>query len=167
MTQAMLESPAWAAMTLAARKVVDRIAIEHLGHGLGFNGELTVTYDDFERFGLRRSSVLEAIAVANGLGFIDVTVRGARSYGVRKVPSQYGLTWLPRRDGTPASNRWKGIDQGMADAAVRRARERAWRPRQTKRGRPPIARDIDSSSTSVTGDDPQKSAKSSLKIVTG
>ena len=44
--------------------------------------------------------------MAVGLGFLDVTLKGRRSYGGARQPSQYGLTWLPRRDGSPASNRW-------------------------------------------------------------
>src|SRR5688572_16246709 len=79
-TPEMMESPAWGAMTLAARKVVDRIIIKYLEERTR-NGELVVLYDDFEKFGIRRSSILEAIAIASGLGWIDVTIRGTRSYG--------------------------------------------------------------------------------------
>jgi hypothetical protein len=116
--RSMLESAAWSAMSLAARKAVDRIIIEHLAHAGGMNGELAVTYDDFVAFGIRRSSIRNAIALAVALGFVDVTTRGARSYGVRRLPSQYGLTWMGRRDRTPPSNRWRGVDPAHAQAVL-------------------------------------------------
>jgi hypothetical protein len=103
----MLESEAWRRMPLAARSVVDRLCIEHMAHGGTKNGDLIVTYDDFEVFGIRRRSIAKAIKMATDLGFIDVTGRGRRSYGIGRRPSTYGLTWLPRCDGTPASNKWR------------------------------------------------------------
>jgi hypothetical protein len=44
----MIESPAWRALSLAARKALDRIEIEHLDHGGAENGKLPVTYRNFE-----------------------------------------------------------------------------------------------------------------------
>ena len=119
----LLESPAWAAMPLAARRVVERVAIEHMSHGGTQNGELPVTYDDFARFGVRRQSISAGIKAAGALGFLDVTARGMLGHGVAKRPSTYGLTWLPRCDGTPPSNRWKAIrSMKEAKAIVRGAR---------------------------------------------
>jgi hypothetical protein len=160
----MLESPAWAAMTLAARKVVERVAIEHLKHGGRENGELIVTHVDFGDFGIRRSTIIEAIRIADDLGFIDVTVKGLKSYGTRRLPSQYGLTWLGRRDRTPPSNRWARIDQASASRIVAAARDPSWRP---KRPASSPSRDIDSSLVIETGEHPQLSAIPSLRNVTG
>ena len=56
-------------MSLAARKIVERVAIEHMGHGGTLNGSLIVTYDDFETFGVRRKSIAPAIKKAVALGF--------------------------------------------------------------------------------------------------
>ena len=78
-------------------------------HGGTENGQLIVTYDDFVRYGLRRRSIANAVRTAVALGFLDVTTRGGRSFGIARQPSAYGLTWLPRCDWTPASNRWKSI----------------------------------------------------------
>jgi hypothetical protein len=114
----MVESQAWAAMSLAARRVVDRIAIEHMKHGGTRNGMLTVTFDDFEAFGIRRKSIAPAIRIAVTLGVLDITHRGRRAYGVAGSASTYGLTWLPRCDATPASNRWQRIAT-MAEAKAR------------------------------------------------
>jgi hypothetical protein len=52
--RAMVESPAMRALSLAARKVLDRIEIEHMNHGGARNGQLPVTYRDFEAWGIRR-----------------------------------------------------------------------------------------------------------------
>jgi hypothetical protein len=80
-TRELLESQAWSAMPLAARRVVERVAIEHMNHGGTRNGALVVTYDDFEKFGVRRKSIAQAIKKAAALGFLDVTGKGHRSYG--------------------------------------------------------------------------------------
>jgi len=80
-----------------------------MDHGGKENGRLIVTYDDFQVYGIRRQSLRTAIALAVKLGFVDVTARGRRSAGLNRWPSMYGLTWLPRHDWTPASNRWKSV----------------------------------------------------------
>ena len=49
----MLESPAYRALSLSARRVLERIEIELAQHGGQDNGGLPVTYDDFERYGIR------------------------------------------------------------------------------------------------------------------
>ena len=54
--RAMVESPAMRALSLAARKALDRIEIEHMNHGGAQNGQLPVTYRDFEAWGIRRTA---------------------------------------------------------------------------------------------------------------
>ena len=49
-TREFLASQAWREMPLAARRVVERVAIEHMNHGGTLNGSLIVTYNDFEKF---------------------------------------------------------------------------------------------------------------------
>jgi hypothetical protein len=116
LTQEMLESPAWRAMRFAARKILDRLIIEHLAHAGLENGNLITTYSDFQEFGLRRrSSIAPAIIEAETLGFIDVIERGGSAYAELRNPSRYALAWLDRKDGTPPTNRWKAFDT-VADA---------------------------------------------------
>jgi hypothetical protein len=114
LTRELLASQAWREMPLSARRVVERVLIEHMNHAGTFNGSLIVTYDDFEKFGVRRKSIARAIKKAVALGFLDVTGKGHRSYGIGRRPSTYGITWLPRCDGTPASNRWRKIKEPAA-----------------------------------------------------
>jgi hypothetical protein len=118
----MLESPAWCVMRLAARKVLDRLIIEHLKHGGLENGALVATYSDFQRFGVRRPSIAAAIVEIETLGFIDVVKRGGSAYAEFRNPSIYALAWLDRKDGTPPSNRWKTFaTDANAGEAVRQA----------------------------------------------
>lgn len=118
LTRRMLLSQAWCAMPSYAMRVVFRIAIEHLSQGGTQNGELVVTYSDFENYGIRRARIFAGIAIAEALGFIDTTRRGRRVYGASKVPSTYALTWLPRCDRSPATHRWKGVTAEQARSAV-------------------------------------------------
>jgi hypothetical protein len=130
----MLEFEAWTAMSLAARMIVDRVLIEHMSHAGRMNGELIVTYDQFEAYGIRRRSIPKAIAEAVALGFLDVIHRGRRSYGSVNRPSVYGLTWLPRLDLTPASNRWRRFTtREEAQAAVLRIANRPARAARVQR----------------------------------
>ncbi|WP_056195543.1 hypothetical protein [Methylobacterium sp. Leaf123] len=78
LTRDMVESPAWRAMSQNARLVIDRVCVEHMGHGGGQNGFLPVTYDDFENAGIRRGSIRRAIAEALALGFVQMTQKGTR-----------------------------------------------------------------------------------------
>jgi hypothetical protein len=124
LTAEMLESEAWRALPGNAMKVVLRIALEHLKHGAVENGKLPVTYKDFVQWGVRKNSVREAQLVAIHLGFIDRTSIGEVPWhGDLRSPSTFGLTWLPRYDGAPASNRWTSIETDLdAKTAVRRAK---------------------------------------------
>jgi hypothetical protein len=116
LTREMLESTAWRALPTAARRIVERVLIEHMAHAGTQNGDLPVTYDDFVAHGTRRSSIKAAISIAERLGWVDVVIPGVRGHGVARRATTYGLTWLPRADWTPASNRWRRITD--ADAAA-------------------------------------------------
>jgi hypothetical protein len=120
----MLASPAWRALPGNAMKIVMRIALEHLRHGGVENGLLPVTYQDFAKWRVRKNSVREAQLVAIHLGFIDRTGIGEVPWhGDIRRPSTFALTWLPRYDGAPPSNRWASIKTDLdAKAAVRYAK---------------------------------------------
>ena len=124
LTAEMLESPAWRALTGNAMKVVLRIALEHLKHGGVENGLLPVVYRDFVRWGVRRNAIREAIVVAINLGWIDKTSTGEVPWhGDIRRPSTFALTWLPRHNGTLASNRWTRIkSDAHAKALIRAAK---------------------------------------------
>jgi hypothetical protein len=81
---------------------------EHADQGGLENGALLVPYDMLQARGIRRGNILNAIIEAEALGILDPT-RGARTYGSRKEPSRYRLTWLGTPDGLSATNEWKSI----------------------------------------------------------
>src|SRR5829696_1304072 len=47
-------SPAWRALPDNARRVLDRLELEHMQHAGGRNGTLICTFDDFAKNGIRR-----------------------------------------------------------------------------------------------------------------
>jgi hypothetical protein len=100
----MLESPAMSVLTLAERRVLDRIEIEHAHHGGADNGQLPITYADFERFGLHPNVVAPSLRALVALGFIEVTRKGYGGAAEVRAPSLYRVTYRPawnatRRDG--------------------------------------------------------------------
>jgi hypothetical protein len=105
---AMIESDAWRALTLPARRVLDRLEIEHAHHGGMENGALICTFDDFARAGVRRQSVARAIRDLEKLGFIEVTQRGRRAAGEFYLPSRYRLTYLHTKTGGP-TDEWRRV----------------------------------------------------------
>jgi hypothetical protein len=130
-TKQMLESPALRALSAPARKVIDRITLEHIYHGGGQNGLLAVTYNDFRLYGVRGSSILPAIEEAIALGFIERTDPGRNAWGEFKgSPALYRIAWLPNRDGAPAPNLWKRFRTAEeARHAAERAKDRVMQGR--------------------------------------
>jgi len=100
----MLESPAHLALSITARRILDRLCCEHMNHGGGENGRLKCTYSDFIGFGASRELIPAALRELESLGLLRYQ-RGGRWGGV-KAPSIYTLTWCPV-DGIPATNDWK------------------------------------------------------------
>lgn len=107
-TREMLESDALRSLSLAARRVIDRVCIEHMLHAGTENGNLAVTYNDFTKFGIRRGTIAAAIKEAVAAGLLIVTQKGRPSVGPDRWPTRYALGWLPLYDASPAPNRWKG-----------------------------------------------------------
>jgi hypothetical protein len=128
----LLTSCAWLAMTDQCRKLIDALMVEHANHGGVENGSLVAPYDTLQSRGMRRSSILAAVMEAGALGLVDPT-RGIRSFGSRKIPSTYRLTWLGTPDGLPPTNEWKSIKtDDEAVVRVRNAMERLKRERSIK-----------------------------------
>lgn len=102
----MLESPAWASLGFAARRCLDRLEIEHAGHGGKDNGALPVTYDDFAAFGIRRKSIAPAIRQLVAAGLVEITRQGRGGNAEYRQPSQYRLTYLPTAKANPTDD-WR------------------------------------------------------------
>lgn len=143
---AMLESPAYRALSVSGHLVISRIEIELGHHGGNENGRLPVTTDDFVEYGMHRSSVAPAIREAEALGFIRVTERGRAGNAEHRTPSRFFLTFGHSRDSRkfPPTHEWRRIKtleeaeriaQSARAAKDPRAVEqgkRSWRKRQQK-----------------------------------
>jgi len=93
----MLESPAWRVLSLSARRVIERIEIELGHHGGNDNGNLPVTYADFEEYGIERAAIGMAIREAVALGFVEITSPGVPGSREHRAPNKFRLTYLPAK----------------------------------------------------------------------
>jgi hypothetical protein len=127
----LIMSEAWRALGINARRIVDRVLIEHIGQGGMANGELCVAYGDFEQHGASPNHIAAGIAEAEAAGVLVALRRG--KHAGRNAPTFYRLTWMggwnKLREKIPPSNEWKS--RTVAD--VKRAREA--RKQATARGR--------------------------------
>ena len=135
---AMLESPAYRALSRAAHQVLARIEIEHAHHGGADNGALPVTYDHLVEYGLHRRMVAPALRELEALGFIERTRRGCALNGGLRRASTYRLTFRHAKgaegDGTHEYLKIKTIEE--AEAIAKQARQEAdFRSRSLGRAR--------------------------------
>src|ERR1700675_2394885 len=92
---AMLESPSYQVLTLAAHKAISRIEIEHAHHGGKDNGRLPVTYQHFEEYGVHERMIAPAVRELVALGLIEITQRGCGGNAEFRQPNLYRLTCRP------------------------------------------------------------------------
>ncbi len=142
LTRELLGSPAWRALSVNARKLMDFLLIEDMNHAGTENGNLCATYDQLEAYGLTRSEIRPAIEEAECLGLIRWQ-RGGRWAGTNR-PSRFRLTFYADRDGNPATNEWKG----KTEEAIREWQQARSRPRH--RNRRPAKKQIPSATSRTT-----------------
>ena len=138
----MLESPAWRTLSLSARRLLDRIEIEHAHHGGTDNGKLPVTYDDFVAYGIDRHAIAPAMRETVALGFLEITREGRAGNAEWRLSNLFRLTYRPAKgthgDGTHEWRKIATIEQAelVAKAARKAAnpsRARAHLSRETIR----------------------------------
>lgn len=109
----LLLSPAWRVLNLNARRVLDRIVIEHLTHGMQDNGKLPVTYDNFVEYGVYRHAIRPALNELKALGFIDITRKGSHGNAEFRQPTLYEVTLFSKKSelsgqqAVTATNGWR------------------------------------------------------------
>ncbi|MGA2636603.1 hypothetical protein [Methylocella sp.] len=124
-TVQMMDSAAYRALSLAGRKVIDRIVLEHMEQGGKENGRLKVTARDFKQAGVHWREVPGAVAEVEALGWAKRTIFGRRVCGEdRGASAQFRLTWLPVHESDnaiPPTNDWKrwGDDLPAAKLAAK------------------------------------------------
>ncbi len=116
----MLRSPAWRALSLSARRILDRVEIELADHGGMDNGKLPVTYDDFARYGLDRHAIAPAIREVVALGFLEITEPGRAGNADWREPNLFRLTY--RNTKYAPTDEWQKITEEEAQSIARSAR---------------------------------------------
>lgn len=112
-TTEMLASPAWKALGLNHRRILDFLAIEHSNHAGRQNGKLIATYQQLFEFGVTRRLISSSLEELEWLGFTR-SVRGGRWAGSNQ-PTKFTLTFYANWEGRPATNEW----QGRTEAAIK------------------------------------------------
>src|SRR5277367_6135208 len=90
---AMLESPSYQVLTLAAHKALSRLEIEHAHHGGKDNGRLPCTYQHFEEYRVHKNMIAPAIRELVALGFVEITQQGRGGNAEFRLPTLYRLTY--------------------------------------------------------------------------
>jgi hypothetical protein len=133
----MLESLAWRVLSLSARRVLDRVAIELRHHG-GFQGNgLCVTFADFQKYGIERHAIAPAIREAVALGFLSITRQGRGGNAEFRRAQWYKPTYLNTRDGEP-THQWRRFTT-IAETKQTAAKARGNKNRNPVRVSPPTS----------------------------
>jgi hypothetical protein len=131
----MRESPAWRVLSASAKKLIERIELEHAHHGGTENGRLPVTYNDFVRHGIDRHAVHPALAEAVALGFVEVTERGRGGNAEFRRPNLFRLTFRAADNVLgDGSHEWRRIET-VEDARRIRAEARQTAAERERRKR--------------------------------
>jgi hypothetical protein len=144
----MLESPAFRVLSQSGHRVLARIEIELAHHGGNDNGQLPVTFQNFEEYGIDRHSIAPAIRECEALGFIRIPVRGRAGNGEFRTPHKFRLTYLHALGENP-THEWARIE------AIQHATELAQAARRASTGvrksRKPVGEN-----TNTSGGDPHQ-----------
>jgi hypothetical protein len=122
---AMMQSPAFRALSLTGHRILARIEIEHCNHRGKDNGQLPVTHQNFRRFGIDRDAVGPGLREVEALGFTEVTQHGLAGNAEFRRPNMFRLTYLETQ-GMEPTNEWAAIatnEEADAIAATARARK--------------------------------------------
>jgi hypothetical protein len=127
----MLESPAFRALSLSARKVLDRLEIELHHHGGNDNGKLATTYQHFAEYGMDRHAIGPAIRECVALGFVEITQQGRGGNAEFRVASRYRLTYRHLDKAAP-TDEWQRIETlERAETIARMVRQSGRRKTET------------------------------------
>jgi hypothetical protein len=130
----MLRSPAFRALSLSGRKILDRLEIEMADHGGTDNGRLPVTYQNFVDYGIHRQAIYPAIREVVALGFVEITEQGVAGTAEFRKPNKFRLTYRHtdsgRGDGT---HEWMKVSEEEAPFIAAAARSEKSSQKQSLR----------------------------------
>ena len=91
----MLRSPALRVLSLTARRILDRLDLEHVNHGGKDNGRLPVTFADLKKFGMANPNHnARGFRELCALGFIEKTRTGRAGIGEHRSANLFRITYL-------------------------------------------------------------------------
>lgn len=109
LTRPVMASPAWRALSLNGRKLIDRVLVEHMAHGGAENGNLAVTYENLVDWGIRRNSIAATIAEVVCLHLLEMEPGRASHIAGKGHPNRFRIAWLPTMHGDPPLTAWLGF----------------------------------------------------------
>jgi hypothetical protein len=135
----MLESPAHRALSLSARKILDRLEIELYRHGgkPEENGRLPCTFDHFVEFGIERHAIGPAIRELTALGFVEITRKGCAGNAGYRQSTLHRLTYRHAGSDKRITDEWRRIETLEAAEAIAKA-ARAATPKQLPKNKSPV-----------------------------
>jgi len=111
----LIESPAWQALSIHGRRLLDFLMVEHLSHASRENGHLKATYGQLVAIGIGRRFIALALEEVTALGLVSVE-RGGRCARARDHMNVYTLTMFgSKRVGARAdyyvepTNEWRTV----------------------------------------------------------
>jgi hypothetical protein len=139
----MLESPAHRALSLSARKILDRLEIELYRHGgkPEQNGLLPCTYDHFVEFGAHRHAIGPGIREVVALGFVEITRKGCAGNAGYRQSTLYRLTYRHAGSDKRITDDWRRIETLAEAEAIAEAARKA-RPEQRSKNKSPVSKTI-------------------------
>jgi hypothetical protein len=125
--------PRLCALSLTARRILDRLEIEIAHHGGHGNGKLAVSYAALEEYGIDRHAIAPALRELVALGFLEITEEGRAGNREYRRPAKYRLTYRPTGRARE-TNEWQhiAITTEGAERIVRAARKSDAAPRRQK-----------------------------------
>jgi hypothetical protein len=135
----MLESPAHRALSLSARKILDRLEIELYRHGgkPEENGRLPCTFNHFVEFGIERHAIGPAIRELVALGFVEITRKGCAGNAGYRQSTWYRLTYRHAGSDKRITDEWRRIETPEeAETSAKAARTAM--PEQRSKNKSPV-----------------------------
>src|SRR5271163_1494942 len=116
----MIRSPAYRALSLSGHKILSRLEIELADHGGDKgreNGNLIVTYSNFEAYSMDRHAIGPAISEVVALGFVEVTEAGCAGNENFRRPNKFRLTYR-HANGQNPTDEWEAVPTIEAAEAI-------------------------------------------------
>ncbi|GLQ78080.1 hypothetical protein GCM10007881_15960 [Mesorhizobium huakuii] len=113
----LLVSPPWQLAPVPLRRMLERLEIEHLRHGGQNNGQLYVSFGQFEAASISRRKIVSTQALGAELGLME-TIRSSEPVGDLRAPNAYRLTYVEAKGGVAPTDEWKRITKDRAERLI-------------------------------------------------